>query len=154
MSKKDETAAKAAQTENNASEVVEVSKAEFEEMKAQLALLMKQATSEDRMKSDAEKKYEADEKAMEQVRAANAAAEEEVELFISEGSLRSNKTAEVSINGVQYLVPKGQLVRVPRKVKEVIDNAIAQKKEAYGLQEKKAAESTFDETPGKIVVNA
>lgn len=77
------------------------------------------------------------ERLLELVRRANEDAEQEVEIHVETGSLKANKNAEVSINGRQYIVPKGQTVKVPRKVAEIIENARVQKDKAYGIQETK-----------------
>ena len=36
----------------------------------------------------------------------------------------------------QYVVPRGVVVKIPRKVKEVIENAIKQRNISFGMQEK------------------
>ncbi len=58
--------------------------------------------------------------------AANKASEEYVDLYIDKGSKKSNKNFELAVDGVQYVIPKGETVRVPRKVAEVYYNSVKQ----------------------------
>ena len=54
--------------------------------------------------------------------------------------MRGSKNIEVSLNGKQYLIPRGQTVQVPRCVAEIVDNAKVQRDAALGLQDRRAAE--------------
>lgn len=130
------------------SEKVEIDKAQLdsilaqqEEMKATIALLTKNA-GDDTKKLEAADKLKAEEsKLLELVEKANKEAEELVETHIDLGSLKSNKNLELNINGVQSIIPKGQTVKIPKKAKEIIDNAKKQQAIALGIQEKRAEEA-------------
>lgn len=133
-----ETTKEALQEEQG--DTVTVSAAEFNEMKEQLKLLSKLMTSENRLKSREAKRAEEEEKLMEQVRKSNEGAMELVKIHVDRGNLKGNRNAEVAINGVQYTIPKGKDVMVPRCVAEVLENAERQRNAAYALQEEKSAE--------------
>lgn len=146
MPKKTEATEEALQEKQN--DTVTVSAAEFNEMKEQLKLLSKLMTSEDRFKSGEAKKAEEEERLMEQVREANKNAMELVKVHVERGNLKGNRNAEVAINGVQYTIPKGKDVMVPRCVAEVLENAEKQRDAAYALQEEKTAEYATAEASG------
>ena len=135
-----------------APETVTVPLEEFKAMQAQLALLTQQITSEERMKAIKGEAALEDEKLLEQVRAANEKAKEEIEYYIDEGSIKSNKNVNVSINGVQYIIPKGQTVKIPRGVSEIIDNSKRQRAAAFGLQDKRKAAFEAAEAKGYFSV--
>lgn len=141
-----ETTKEALQEEQG--DTVTVSAAEFNEMKEQLKLLSKFMASEDRFKSGADKRAEEEEKMLEQVRESNKRAKELVKVHVDRGNLKGNRNAEVSINGKQYLVPKGVDVMVPRCVAETLEIAEKQRNAAYALQEEKTAEYATAEASG------
>lgn len=130
------------------SEKVEIDKAQLdsilaqqEEMRATIALLTKQA-GKDAKKLEADDRVKAEEsRLLELVEQANREAEELVEVHIDLGSLKSNKNLELNINGVQSIIPKGQTVTIPKKAKEIIDNAKQQQAIALGIQRKRAEEA-------------
>lgn len=130
------------------SEKVEIDKAQLEsilaqqeEMRATIALLTKQA-GKDAKKLEADDRVKAEEsRLLELVEQANREAEELVEVHIDMGSLKSNKNLELNINGVQSIIPKGQTVTIPKKAKEIIDNAKQQQAIALGIQDKRAEEA-------------
>lgn len=130
------------------SEKVEIDKAQLdsilaqqEEMRATIALLTKQA-GKDAKKLEADDRVKAEEsRLIELVEQANREAEELVEVHIDMGSLKSNKNLELNINGVQSIIPKGQTVTIPKKAKEIIDNAKKQQAIALGIQDKRAEEA-------------
>lgn len=130
------------------SEKVEIDKAQLEsilaqqeEMRATIALLTKQA-GKDAKKLEADDRMKAEEsRLIELVEQANREAEELVEVHIDMGSLKSNKNLELNINGVQSIIPKGQTVTIPKKAKEIIDNAKKQQAIALGIQYKRAEEA-------------
>lgn len=131
---------------------ITISKTEFEALIADMKLMKQQLVSEERQKSISDKKREREEAMIAQTEAANAAAEEEVDCYVDLGSLRSNKNIEVSINGKQYIIPRGKQVRIPRKVKEVIDNAIRQRAASFGLQDEKKADFEKAEATGRLTL--
>lgn len=143
MSKaKEETAAveqTAAQT--TAEETVTVPKAEFEALLADMQLMKQQLVSEDRLAAKKSAQQAEEERLLKIVEEENARAEELVDVHVELGSIRGNKNIEVAANGKQYVIPRGETVQVPRKVKEIIDNAQKQRAEAYGLQEKRRDEA-------------
>lgn len=130
------------------SEKVEIDKAQLEsilaqqeEIRATIALLTKQA-GKDAKKLEADDRVKAEEsRLIELVEQANREAEELVEVHIDMGSLKSNKNLELNINGVQSIIPKGQTVTIPKKAKEIIDNAKKQQAIALGIQDKRAEEA-------------
>ena len=119
---------------------VTVSKAEFEQMKEQLALLQRLMTSDSRYKTAEVKKREEEEETIEFIKSVNDKSMEPVTVHLDRGNLKGNKNAEVSINGVQYIVPKGKDVTIPRCVAEVLLNAEKQKEAAYDLQGERSAD--------------
>jgi hypothetical protein len=158
MSKREETKASADETvtaendtvENKEPEMVTVPREEFEALKAQMALMAQKMAAEDRQKSKAELSAEAAAAEAEAVKTANAEAEELVDYYVDTGSLRSNQNVEVAINGVQYVIPRGKAVKIPRKVVNVIENAKKQKAAAYKLQKERKAEAEEASNKGFI----
>ena len=122
-------------------ETVIISKSEYQSLKTDIELMKNQFVSEQRQKTVSDKQREKEEAMVAQTIAANEKAEELVDIHVELGSLRSNKNVEVSINGVQYIVPRGQTVKVPRKVAEVVENSIKQRAISLGMQEEKQADS-------------
>ena len=116
----------------------------YEDMKNQIAMLTKQAAENDSLRSSKENKR----KLLELVKKANAEGEELVDLHIDSGAIRSNKNAEVSINGVQTIIPKGETVQVKRCLKEIIENSEKQRNIAMGLQEERNTEYKTAEAQG------
>ncbi|MGN0449434.1 MAG: hypothetical protein ACI4G0_03635 [Ruminococcus sp.] len=154
MDIKETAAKKAAKTET-----VEIPKEQleqlmsgYEDMKNQIAVLTKQTVENDNFRRSTDLKRQEEERLLKIVEEANAKAEELVDVHLDMGSLRSNKNAEVSINGVQNIVPKGETVQVKRSLKEVIDNANKQKAIALDLQDRMSAE--YAEAEAKGVFNA
>ncbi len=150
-----ETAAKKAAK----NETVEIPKEQFEQlmsgyedMKNQIAVLTKQTVENDNFRRSTDLKRQEEERLLKIVEEENAKGEELVDVHLDMGSLRSNKNAEVSINGVQNIVPKGETVQVKRSLKEVIDNANKQKAIALDLQDRMSAE--YAEAEAKGVFNA
>lgn len=133
-------------------ETVTISKADFDSLLADMKLMKQQLASEDREKSASAKQREKEEAMIAQTEAANARAMEEVDYYVDLGSLRSNKNIEVSINGKQYIVPRGKQVRIPRCVKEVIENSLRQKEESLGLQDRKKADFEKAEATGRLTL--
>ena len=122
---------------------------------ADVKLMKQQLASEERQKSISDIARERELAMIEQIEAANAEAEEEVEYMVSTGSLLSNKNIEVSINGKQYLIPRGSVQKMPRKVMEVIENSIKQRNISFGLQEqmKDSYEAqSVNQSPGGFAV--
>lgn len=141
MAKKEEITAAAGKEaavseETAAAQTVTISKEDFEALMADVKLMKQQLASEERKKSLADKALEREEEELARIEESNKRAEEIVEYMAPTGSLLSNKNLEVSINGKQYVVPRGVVVKIPRKVKEVIENAIKQRNISFGLQEK------------------
>lgn len=154
MDVKETAAKKAAKTET-----VEISKEQFEQlmsgyedMKNQIAVLTKQTVENDNFRKSTDLKRQEEERLLKIIEEENAKGEELVDVHLDMGSLRSNKNAEVSINGVQNIVPKGETVQVKRSLKEVIDNANKQKAIALDLQDRMSAE--YAEAEAKGVFNA
>lgn len=85
-----------------------------------------------------------------QIEEANSNSEEFVDVYIDKGSLKSNKNLEVNACGKQFVIPKGKTVKVPKFVKEVIDNADKQMEEALHLQEKRAEEAEKAMNEGRL----
>lgn len=133
---------KARETKAEAPEdgTVTVSAEEFKAMQEQLAVLTKYMAGENRVKSAQDKKLEEESKLLELVEAANKDALKKVKIHVEKGNLKGNKNAEVAINGVQFIIPKGQDEMVPRCVAEVLENAERQKNAAYAMQEEKSIE--------------
>lgn len=124
----------------------------YEDMKNQIAVLTKQTVENDNFRRSTDLKRQEEERLLKIVEEENAKGEELVDVYLDMGSLRSNKNAEVSINGVQNIVPKGETVQVKRSLKEVIDNADKQKAIALDLQDRMSAE--YAEAEAKGVFNA
>ena len=57
-------------------------------------------------------------------KAAEAPKEERVEIFIEKGYANDDPNLFVSVNGVNYLLPKGKTSKVPPEVKAEIDRSI------------------------------
>lgn len=55
------------------------------------------------------------EKTMKQI----LAEEEKVSIFIPDDPINDSKVATVSVNGVQYAIPRGKEFKVPKSIKEV-----------------------------------
>lgn len=154
MEVKETAAKKAAKTET-----VEIPKEQleqlmsgYEDMKNQIAVLTKQTVENDNFRRSTDLKRQEEERLLKIVEEENAKGDELVDVYLDMGSLRSNKNAEVSINGVQNIVPKGETVQVKRSLKEVIDNADKQKAIALDLQDRMSAE--YAEAEAKGVFNA
>lgn len=154
MDVKETAAKKAAKTET-----VEIPKEQleqlmsgYEDMKNQIAVLTKQTVENDNFRRSTDLKRQEEERLLKIVEEENAKGDELVDVYLDMGSLRSNKNAEVSINGVQNIVPKGETVQVKRSLKEVIDNADKQKAIALDLQDRMSAE--YAEAEAKGVFNA
>lgn len=124
----------------------------YEDMKNQIAVLTKQTVENDNFRKSTDLKRQEEERLLKIIEEENAKGEELVDVHLDMGSLRSNKNAEVSINGVQNIVPKGETVQVKRSLKEVIDNANKQKAIALDLQDRMSAE--YAEAEAKGVFNA
>lgn len=129
-------------------DTVTVPAEEFEQMKQQMALLSKFMTSDAKAKTAAERKEAKEERLIELTLRGNAKGMERVTVYIDKGNRWGNKNAEVSINGVQYVIPKGRNVKIPRCVAEVIENAEKQINRAYDMQDEKAAEFEKAQTMG------
>lgn len=142
MAKAKETAAE------SSGNTVTVSAEEFQEMQQQLKLMSQYLASDNRMKSAAAEKEEAEEKLLQKIREANKRSMEPVKIHVDRGNMRNSRNVEVAINGVQYLVPRGVDVMVPRCVAEVINNAEKQRDNAFAMQEEKSAEFVTAEAQG------
>ena len=147
---KTEAAAGAEETVDSGS--VTISRAEFDALMTDMKLMKEKLVSEERQGRISDKKREREEAMIAQTEAANKAAEELVDYYVDLGSLRSNKNIEVSINGKQYIIPRGKPVRIPRKVKEVVENALKQRAEAFGIQDAKKADFEKAEASGKLTL--
>lgn len=154
MDVKETAAKKSAKTET-----VEIQKEQleqlmsgYEDMKNQIAVLTKQTVENDNFRRSTDLKRQEEERLLKIIEEENAKGDELVDVYLDMGSLRSNKNAEVSINGVQNIVPKGETVQVKRSLKEVIDNADKQKAIALDLQDRMSAE--YSEAEAKGVFNA
>lgn len=139
------TAEETAVTEGS-TELVTLSKAQLDIILAQLEEtnkkveeLTEQASKQPATKQEIQQANER--KLLEQIERANSDSEEQVEVYIDKGSLKSNKNLEVNACGRQFIIPKGQTVKVPKYVKEVIDNADKQMEEALHLQDQRAEEA-------------
>ena len=120
----------------------------YEEMKGQIAKLSEQTVAITNKADNKQRKEE--QRLLEIVKKANEEAEELVEYHVDMGALRSNKNLEVSINGVQTIIPKGQTVMLKKSVVEVIENSKKQMEIALGLQEKRNEEAQKAENEGGI----
>lgn len=110
----------------------------YEEMKSQVAKLTEQAVTNP--KSAETRKLEEEKRLLEIVQKANEDAEKLVPYYVDHGSLRSNKNLEVSNNGIQTIVPRGQNLMLKKSVVEVIENSNEQKDISLGIQEKRRKE--------------
>ena len=124
MAKKDELTAPVSE-ETAAAQTVTISKEDFEALMADVKLMKQQLASEDRKKSLADKALEREEEELAQIKEANKRAEEIVEYMAPTGSLLSNKNLEVSINGKQYVVPRGSPARSKRSLRTLSSSAIS-----------------------------
>lgn len=113
--------------------------AQLEETNKKVEELTEQASKQPATKQEIQQAKEKD--LLEQIERANSDSEEQVEVYIDKGSLKSNKNLEVNACGRQFIIPKGQTVKVPKYVKEVIDNADKQMEEALHLQDQRAEEA-------------
>lgn len=113
--------------------------AQLEETNKKVEELTEQASKQPATKQEIQQANER--KLLEQIERANSDSEEPVEVYIDKGSLKSNKNLEVNACGRQFIIPKGQTVKVPKYVKEVIDNADKQMEEALHLQDQRAEEA-------------
>lgn len=141
--------------ETTAKETVTIEKSQldaifagYEEMKAQIAKLSEQPITHS--KTVENKKLEEEQRLLAIVNKANEASRELVPYHVDMGALRSNKNLEVSINGVQTIIPKGQTVMLKKSVVEVIENSKKQMEIALGLQEKRNEEAQKAENEGGI----
>ena len=147
MSKAKENTAPVEQTdaevaaEAAAVKTVTIPETELEALRADIRLLKQQLVSEDRLAAKKSARQAEEERLLQIVEEENARAEELVDVHVELGSIRGNKNIEVAVNGRQYVIPRGETVQVPRKVKEIIDNALRQRDEAYGLQKRRRDES-------------
>lgn len=153
---KENTTAVNAETQEAApQEMVTVPKEQLEALIADVKLMKKQLSDEGRTAAAKDRRSEMEEQWIKQTIDANAEAAELVDYYAPGGAMRANKNFEVSLNGKQYIVPRGKPVRIPRTVKEIIENSIAQENEAYGMQEEQNAAFEKDEAkqlPGGITV--
>ncbi len=141
--------------ETSATEQVTIEKSQldailagYEDMKAQIAKLSEQPITNPNTAES--RKLEEEQRLLALVKKANEASDEVVPFYVDEGSMRSNKNLEVSINGIQTIVPKGKPVELKRSVVEVIENSKKQKKISLGLQEKRNQEAQKAEAEGGI----
>lgn len=140
-----------------ATEKVEIDKtildkilADNEEMKAEILKIKKDSESASKIVSTEQRKIAEEQRLIELTKAANAEAAEEVEAYLDLGAIKSNKNIEMSINGKQYIIPKGQKVMIPKAVKEGIENSKIQQSFAFGVQRKYADEANKAEKAGRI----
>lgn len=150
MAKKQEAEQTAAAAENAltaaenaltaAEETVTLSKAAFEELLADVKLMKDKLANEERLRGASNEKLLAEQAELERVQRENEKAMELVDLHVELGNMRGSKNIEVSLNGKQYLIPRGQTVQVPRCVAEIVENAKVQRDAALGLQDRRAAE--------------
>lgn len=136
-----EQTATAAENELTAAEgTVTLSKAAFEELLADVKLMKDKLANEERLRGVSNEKLLAEQAELERVQRENEKAMELVDIHVDLGNMRGSKNIEVSLNGKQYLIPRGQTVQVPRCVAEIVDNAKVQRDAALGLQDRRAAE--------------
>ena len=148
MAKRQEAEQTAAAAENAltaAEETVTLSKAAFEELLADVKLMKDKLANEERLRGASNEKLLAEQAEMERVQRENEKARERVDIHVELGSMRGSKNIEVSLNGKQYLIPRGQTVQVPRCVAEIVENAKVQRDAALGLQDRRAAEFAREE---------
>lgn len=144
-------------TADGSNEQVTISKAQLDAILAQLEEtnrkveeLTKQANKQPATKQEIEQAKEKE--LLEQIEKANADSKELVDVYVDKGSLKSNKNLEVNACGKQFIIPKGQTVKVPKYVKEVIDNADKQMDEALHLQDQRAEEAKKAIDEGKLSI--
>lgn len=113
--------------------------AQLDETNKKVEELTEQAEKKPATKQEIE--YAKEKELLAQIEKANADSEELVDVYIDKGSLKSNKNLEVNACGRQFIIPKSQTVKVPRFVKEVIDNSEKQMNDALHLQDKRAEEA-------------
>lgn len=143
MAKKQEAEQTATAAENEmtaAEETVTLSKAAFEELLADVKLMKDKLANEERLRGVSNEKLLAEQAELERVQRENEKAMELVDIHVDLGNMRGSKNIEVSLNGKQYLIPRGQTVQVPRCVAEIVENAKKQQDAALGLQDRRAAE--------------
>lgn len=143
MAKRQEAEQTATAAENEltaAKETVTLSKAAFEELLADVKLMKDKLANEERLRGVSNEKLLAEQAELERVQRENEKAMELVDIHVDLGNMRGSKNIEVSLNGKQYLIPRGQTVQVPRCVAEIVDNAKVQRDAALGLQDRRAAE--------------
>lgn len=143
MAKKQEAEQTATAAENEmtaAEETVTLSKAAFEELLADVKLMKDKLANEERLRGVSSEKLLAEQAELERVQRENEKAMELVDIHVDLGNMRGSKNIEVSLNGKQYLIPRGQTVQVPRCVAEIVENAKVQRDAALGLQDRRAAE--------------
>lgn len=145
------------ETTNVAEEKIEIDKtllekilADNEEMKAEISKIKKDSEAASKIVSAEQRKIEEEQRLIELTKAANAAADEEVEVYVDLGSLKSNKNIEPSINGKQYIIPRGENITVPKAVKEIIENSKLQQARSLGIQDKYAKEAAEAVEAGRI----
>lgn len=131
--------------EKKTGKTVEISEEKLEALMADVALMKEKLADEERRRGIADKKLMEEEEERQRVLEANRKAMEKVPYHAELGAMRSNKNLEVSVNGKQYVIPRGQTVMIPRCVAEVLNNSKNQLDLAYGLQEKRAAEFAREE---------
>ena len=141
----EQTAAAAENAQTAAEETVTLSKAAFEELLADVKLMKDKLANEERLRGASNEKLLAEQAELERVQRENEKAMELVDIHVELGSMRGNKNIEVSLNGKQYLIPRGQTVQVPRCVAEIVENAKVQRDAALGLQDRRAAEFAREE---------
>lgn len=71
---------------------------------------------------NSEKELAKAEKTMKQI----LSEEEKVTIFIPDDPINDSKVATVSINGVQYAIPRGKEFLVPKSIKEVWDRSYSE----------------------------
>lgn len=135
-----------------AGKTVTISEEDFNAIMNRIKMMEQKLVSEERQKSLSDKRREEEEALVAKTVAANEQAMEMVDCYVDLGSLRSNKNIEVAINGKQYVVPRGQQVRIPRCVKEVIENSLKQRAAAFGLQDEKKADFEEAEKTGALTI--
>lgn len=143
MAKKQEAEQTATAAENEltaAEETVTLSKATFLELLADVKLMKDKLANEERLRGVSNERLLAEQAELERVQRENEKAMELVDIHVDLGNMRGSKNIEVSLNGKQYLIPRGQTVQVPRCVAEIVENAKKQQDAALGLQDRRAAE--------------
>ena len=110
----------------------------YEDMKQQVAQLTEQSMSN--ANTVETRKLAEEKRLLGIVEKANEEAEKLVPYYVDLGSLRSNKNLEVSNNGVQTIVPRGEDLMLKKSVVEVIENSKEQQAISLGIQEKRSKE--------------